>query len=174
MRLIKKEHRRMAIYAVGDIQGCFDSFLALLDQIQFDKTQDTLWLTGDLVNRGPKSLDVLRFIQSLGKHCRVVLGNHDLHLLAVAYGVQTLHPHDTLTDVLNAPDRDEVIDWLRVQPLFFYHDESQFAMAHAGLAPMWDVQKALLLSHEVETVLQSDTPQAYLEGIDRKSTRLNS
>src|SRR3990167_6046311 len=106
----------MATYAIGDIQGCFIEFEKLLEQIQFDPTEDILWFTGDLVNRGPRSLEVLRFIKALGDKHKVVLGNHDLHLLAVAYGVSHQHRDDTLDVILTAPDCYALIDWLRHCP----------------------------------------------------------
>ncbi|MDO9221240.1 MAG: metallophosphoesterase, partial [Thiobacillus sp.] len=107
----------MSTYAIGDLQGCHDSLLRLLDKIQFDATADRLWLVGDLVNRGPDSLGVLRFLKSLGDAAISVLGNHDLHLLAVSQGIRKAHRSDTLDDILLAPDRTDLLDWLRRQPL---------------------------------------------------------
>jgi bis(5'-nucleosyl)-tetraphosphatase (symmetrical) len=108
---------KMAVYAIGDVQGCFTPLLALLDRLHFDYTRDQLWLAGDLVNRGPQSLEVLRFVKALGDRVVTVLGNHDLHLLTVAYGRRRLKPKDTFTDVLTAPDRDDLPTWLRHRPL---------------------------------------------------------
>ena len=108
----------MATYAIGDIQGCAKTFLALLETIEFKPKEDQLWLAGDLVNRGPGSLTVLRYIYSIKESVQIVLGNHDLHLLAVAGGVGTLRDDDTILDILNAPDRQELLEWLRQQPVY--------------------------------------------------------
>jgi bis(5'-nucleosyl)-tetraphosphatase (symmetrical) len=151
----------MTIYAIGDIQGCFTEFMKLLKQIQFDAHKDTLWFTGDLVNRGQQSLEVLRFIRDLGDNHKTVLGNHDLHLLAVAYGSK-LHDKDTLNAILTAPDREELIDWLRHRPLLYYEEHIGYVLTHAGLAPFWDLAKAQALAKEVEVVLQSDSPAFFL------------
>lgn len=142
----------MAIYAIGDIQGCYDSFRRLLDLCRFDPVLDRLWLVGDLVNRGPRSLETLRFVRSLGAAATTVLGNHDLYLLMVAEGFGKRGKDDTLGSILTAPDRDELIAWLRCQPLM--HLEQGFAMVHAGLLPQWKVKKARKLAAEVETALQ--------------------
>ncbi len=144
----------MATYAVGDIQGCYNELCLLLDKIGFDPTRDKLWLVGDLVNRGPGSLEVLRFVRSLGDSAITVLGNHDLHLLAVAAGVAKLHRGDTLDQLLNAPDRDELLGWLRQQRLL--HAEENYVLVHAGLLPSWTVEQARGLAHEVESALRSD------------------
>lgn len=126
----------MTIYAIGDIQGCYDELLRLLDVINFNENTDQLWFAGDLVNRGPKSLETLRFVKSLGDAAVTVLGNHDLHLLAAACAPQPSHKKGSLAGVLEAPDRDELIDWLRRRPLFHYNDD--FCLLHAGLPPQWD------------------------------------
>ena len=144
----------MATYAIGDIQGCFTQFRCVLDDAEFDPAQDTLWVAGDLVNRGPDSLSTLRYIKSLGNSAKVVLGNHDLHMLAVAYGIKGAHPSDTLDEVMNAPDAEELFTWLRQQPLLYYCAERNYALVHAGLAPQWSIDQALALNQEVETVLQ--------------------
>ncbi len=146
----------MAHYAIGDVQGCYDPLMALLQQCQFNEKTDTLWFTGDLVNRGPQSLDVLRFVKNLPVTPRVVLGNHDIHLLAVAFGHVTLHKHDTLNDILKAPDRDELLHWLRQQPLMHVNKDLGFMLVHAGLYPLWSVDKAQVLAKEVEALLQCD------------------
>jgi bis(5'-nucleosyl)-tetraphosphatase (symmetrical) len=147
----------MSIYVIGDLQGCFEPLQRLLDHISFHPKKDTLWFTGDLVNRGPQSLECLRFVRNLGDCQRIVLGNHDLHLLAVAHNARQAGKNDTLNDILNAPDKHELLDWLMHQPLL--HHEYHFTMVHAGLAASWDLAKAKALAHEVETILQSD--QAY-------------
>lgn len=146
----------MATYAIGDIQGCFTDLENLLKKIQFDSTHDTLWFTGDLVNRGPLSLETLRFVKSLGNKQHTVLGNHDLHLLALAYGAHPGSADDTLMPILDAPDRDELLDWLCQQPLLHHDEALGFVMVHAGLAHNWDLKTAKSLAHEVETVLRSD------------------
>ena len=142
----------MATYAIGDIQGCYDEMRRLLDTIGFDPAQDRLWLVGDLVNRGPQSPEVLRYLRSLGDRAISVLGNHDLHLLVVAAGVRKPHRGDTLDALLAAPDRDELLDWLRRQRLM--HAGEGYAMVHAGLLPQWSIAQALALAREVETALQ--------------------
>ncbi len=143
----------MSIYAIGDIQGCFDDLLRLLDLIKFDEKSDQLWFAGDLVNRGPKSLETLRFVKSLGGSAQTVLGNHDLHLLATAYKQRIPHKKDSLSDVLDASDRDELIYWLRHQPLFHYNDN--FCLLHAGLPPQWDFSQTKKMAKKAEKVLQS-------------------
>jgi bis(5'-nucleosyl)-tetraphosphatase (symmetrical) len=148
----------MAVYAIGDVQGCFDELLRLLDHIEFDPTTDQLWLAGDLVNRGPNSADVLRLAMDLGpKVVKVVLGNHDLHLLANATGVvEHRHHMDTMDSVLDAVDRTELIHWLRHQSLFHHDASIGFSMVHAGLPPEWTIAECLARANEVETVLRSD------------------
>jgi bis(5'-nucleosyl)-tetraphosphatase (symmetrical) len=144
----------MAIYAVGDIQGCHTELVQLLEKIRFNPDSDKLWLVGDLVNRGSDSLQVLRLIKSLGDAAITVLGNHDLHLLAVAYGTGRLHRGDTLDEILNAPDREELLNWLRNQPLL--HVEGNFVLVHAGLLPSWTVEQAASLAGEVERALRGN------------------
>lgn len=146
----------MSTYAIGDIQGCYASLQKLLSVISFDSNQDTLWFTGDLVNRGTQSLETLRFIKSLDKNQRTVLGNHDLHLLAVAHGAHPGKKEDTLHTIFHAPDRDELFHWLLQLPLLHHDDALGYTMIHAGLAPNWNLQTARLLAHEVENILQSD------------------
>src|SRR5574341_422624 len=141
----------MAIYAIGDVQGCSTQLNQLVDRLNFDPTTDRLWFVGDLVNRGPASLAVLRFVKNLGSTARVVLGNHDLFLLAVAEGIVALRQKDTIHDVLAAEDRSELLEWLRCQPL--HHREGSFLMVHAGLLPQWTVDEAAGFAREVETVL---------------------
>jgi len=155
----------MAVYAVGDIQGCYQPLKSLLKKINFNEQSDTLWLAGDLVNRGPRSLDVLRFVQSLGERAITVLGNHDLHLIAVAYGHRKHSKKDTLDGILNAPDADELIDWLRRQKLAHLDTEAGYFMSHAGIPPCWSVQQALDLAGEVERCLQSEHIDAYLQAM---------
>jgi bis(5'-nucleosyl)-tetraphosphatase (symmetrical) len=142
----------VAVYAIGDVQGCYDELRLLLDKIAFDPTRDRVCFVGDLVNRGPRSLETLRFIQRLGAAAVAVLGNHDLHLLAVACGISRTKHKDTFGDILNAPDRDALLDWLRRRPLM--HREGEFYLIHAGLPPQWGLQTALDCAREVETVLR--------------------
>lgn len=144
----------MANYIVGDIQGCLDELKVLLSQIQFDDKNDTLWLAGDLVARGPKSLETLRFVRSLGNAAKVCLGNHDLHLLAVSLGVHKAKTKDKTLPILDADDKDELLDWLRSQPLLLEHDE--FVVCHAGIAPQWNLNQARDCAHEVESQLKGD------------------
>jgi bis(5'-nucleosyl)-tetraphosphatase (symmetrical) len=150
----------MATFAIGDVQGCYDPLRRLLDRINFDPAQDTLWFAGDLVNRGPHTLEVLRFVRSLGSRAVTVLGNHDLHLLVVAAGVRSAHHGDTLDALLAAPDRDELLDWLRRRPLL--HAQPGWAMVHAGLLPQWSIAQAGALSAEVETMLQGPQCSEFL------------
>lgn len=147
----------MATYAIGDIQGCFDEFAALLALIRFDPARDRLWLVGDLVNRGPRSLEVLRKVKELGKAAITVLGNHDLHLLASAYTTsEKVKAHDTLGPIFAAPDRDELLSWLRQQPLLHHDATLGYTMIHAGLPPQWDLATAQSCAHELESALRDE------------------
>lgn len=150
----------MATYAIGDIQGCFDALQRLLAKVDFDRRNDCLWLVGDLVNRGPRSLEVLRFIRNLDDAAITVLGNHDLHLIMVAEGNSRPRNDDTLEPILSAPDRDELITWLRRQPLL--HVQSRFAMVHAGLLPQWSIKQAQALAGEVENALRAGNYRDFL------------
>lgn len=167
----------MSTYAIGDIQGCYQPFMALLEAIHFDKDKDTLWLTGDLVNRGPQSLEVLRFVYALGDRHQIVLGNHDLHLLALAVGAREPSDGDTLSEIMVAPDKDELLDWLRHRPLLVRDEQLGFVMSHAGLCPSWTVDKAMTLAQEVEAVLRGNAwrdffPHMYGNQPDRWSDTL--
>lgn len=147
----------MAIYAIGDVQGCYDELMRLLEQINFDPAKDKLWFAGDLVNRGPHSLEVLRFVKGLGKKAITVLGNHDLHLLAISEGnIKHKSKDHTLDSILQAKDRDELLHWLRHQPLMHHSSKYGFSMIHAGLPPQWDIPSALGHARELEKVLQGD------------------
>jgi len=146
----------MAIYAIGDVQGCYQQLQALISQLKFDAGRDTLWFTGDLVNRGPQSAEVVRFVKSLGNSAVTVLGNHDLHLLAVAYGHQAEKKDDSLQSVLQAPDRDELLDWIRTRPLLHHDTSRRLTLIHAGLAPQWTLQNAIACARDIERELQSD------------------
>ena len=155
----------MAVYAIGDVQGCFDELQNLLKFVEFDPTIDQIWLAGDLVNRGPKSAEVIRFAKQMGPDVvKVVLGNHDLHLLATAAGINEHNHHmDTMESILEAGDREELITWLRHQPLFHHDSELGFSMVHAGLPPQWSLKKVKKRAKEVEKVMQSDNWQDFFK-----------
>jgi bis(5'-nucleosyl)-tetraphosphatase (symmetrical) len=142
----------VATYAIGDIQGCFDSLIALLDRVGYRPAHDRLWLTGDLVNRGPRSLDVLRWVIEQGDRVVSVLGNHDLHFLARALGRGKPKKRDTLDDALEAPDVDRFVEWLRHRP--FVHREGDRLLVHAGLHPRWTAHEATALARQAEAMLQ--------------------
>ena len=150
----------MSTWAIGDVQGCYAGLMELLDAILFIPSEDSLWFVGDLVNRGPDSLGVLRFVRSLEDRATVTLGNHDLHLLAVAFGGQRAKDKDTFNDVLSAPDGLQLCHWLRFQPLLHFSDEHATLMVHAGIPHIWSVVRALALAEEV---------QAELRGVDYAS-----
>lgn len=155
----------MALYAIGDVQGCYEELMLLLEQIRFDPADDRLWFTGDIVNRGPKSLEVLRFVRSLGDQAVTVLGNHDLHLLAIACGHSKLRKDDTLRDILKAPDRDDLLRWLRYRPLLHHDSSLGMDLIHAGLPPQWTVTQAREYAQEVESVLRSERFGKYFENM---------
>lgn len=151
----------MATYAIGDVQGCYTALRQLLDTLVFDPDHDRLWFTGDLVNRGPESLAVLRFIHALGERAVTVLGNHDLHLLAVAYGGARLRARDTLAEVLTAPDRETLLTWLRQQPLLHHDAALGITMVHAGLPPQWTLAQAQDYAAEVSQALRGPSYQDF-------------
>ncbi|WP_338920931.1 symmetrical bis(5'-nucleosyl)-tetraphosphatase [Pseudomonas silesiensis] len=156
----------MATYAVGDLQGCLAALQCLLKRVAFDPTQDRLWLVGDLVNRGPQSLDTLRFLYSIRESLVCVLGNHDLHLLAAGQNIERLKKADTLREIIEAPDCAELLDWLRQQKLMHYDEQRNVALVHAGIPPQWSLRKALKCAAEVETALRDDNLfPAYLDGM---------
>ena len=164
----------MTRYAIGDLQGCDQELHALLGRLKFSADRDRLWFVGDLVNRGPGSLAILRLVRSLGDNAIVVLGNHDLHLLAVAHGAHRRRKSDTLDEVLAAPDRDELLEWLLARPLA--HAQGDDLMVHAGVVPQWTVAQTLTLAGEVSSALRRD-PRALFEHMygnepDRWSERL--
>ncbi len=146
----------MATYAVGDLQGCLEPLKCLLKRVAFDPTKDQLWLVGDLVNRGPASLETLRFLFAMRDSLVCVLGNHDLHLIAAAHNIERLKKNDTLREIIDAPDCAELIDWLRQQKLMHYDEQRDIALVHAGIAPQWTVKKALKRAAEVEEALRDD------------------
>ena len=146
----------MATYAIGDVQGCYKQLQELLSAIQYSPDQDLLWFVGDIVNRGPDSLQTLRFIRSLGDRAITVLGNHDLHLLAIANGRGVANKKDTLQDILHATDRDELLDWLLHRPLMHYDKHLDVCMVHAGIHPEWTTNEALIYAGEIEAALQGE------------------
>jgi bis(5'-nucleosyl)-tetraphosphatase (symmetrical) len=151
----------MATIAIGDVQGCYDQLMRLLERSGYDERRDTLWFVGDLVNRGPQSAQTVRFAKSLGERQVTVLGNHDLALLVVAAGLAKPHRGDTFDDVLRAPDREELLAWLRHQKMM--HAGNGYAMVHAGLLPEWGIARALELGREVEAALQGPDHRAFLK-----------
>ncbi len=144
----------MAIYAIGDVQGCYSELCRLLEKIDFDPAGDTLWFCGDLVNRGPESLQTLKFVKSLGNSALTVLGNHDLHLLALHHGVKKVRDSTSLRKILKSSDRDELMDWLQTQSLLHYDKRHKAVVVHAGIHPAWGLSKARKLAGEVEAALQ--------------------
>ncbi|MGY2259882.1 symmetrical bis(5'-nucleosyl)-tetraphosphatase [Pseudomonas sp. SDO55104_S430] len=156
----------MATYAVGDLQGCLEALQCLLKQVAFDPAKDRLWLVGDLVNRGPQSLETLRFLYSIRESLVCVLGNHDLHLLAAGHNIERLKKADTLREIIDAPDSAQLLDWLRQQKLLHYDEQRNVALVHAGIPPQWSLRKALKYAAEVETALRDDNLfPAYLDGM---------
>lgn len=151
----------MARYAIGDLQGCYHSFMQLLAKLNFAPGRDQLWLVGDLINRGTGSLPVLRWVYAHREHIKVVLGNHDLHAIAVAHAVRPPHRFDTLAPLLAAEDGEALLHWLRHQPLMVLEDD--YAMIHAGLYPQWSLLQAKALAAEVEAVLQSPDYLGFLQ-----------
>lgn len=153
----------MSIYAIGDIQACYDELRRLLDSLSFDPDSDRLWLVGDLVERGPKSLETLRFIKSLGDAAISVLGNHDLHLLATHAGVRRPDPGSSLHAVLKAPDCGELMHWLRYRPVMHSDPTLKLTMVHAGIPPQWDYATACRLANELENTLRNDGYREFLQ-----------
>ena len=151
----------MAEYAIGDVQGCFSELRLLLQKIDFDPVHDHVYFVGDIVNRGPQSLETLRFIKNLGESAVTVLGNHDLHLLSVAYGASKTKRRDTFGDILGAADREGLLDWLRTRPLL--HLTGEFYLIHAGLPPQWDMDTAVNCAQEVETVLRGEAAGEFFQ-----------
>jgi bis(5'-nucleosyl)-tetraphosphatase (symmetrical) len=154
----------MATYAIGDVQGCFTTLERLLRRIEFDSGSDRLWLVGDLVNRGPSSLEVLRWARSMGDRLTVVLGNHDLHLIARAEGVRERRRRDTFDRILEAPDRDALLEWLIGRPLF--HRDGDFVLVHAGLHPEWSLEEAEAVAWEAQEALRSRRRYALLQRVE--------
>lgn len=172
----------MTDYAIGDIQGCYERMRDVLGKVDFSPSRDRLWVAGDLINRGPSSLETLRYIEGLGSSAVVVLGNHDLHMLAVALGGHPPKRKDTLSDILDAPDHDRLVAWLRQQNLAVRDEGRNLVMVHAGIPHVWSVDQAMACAREVEAVIRGDgagdyfahmygnQPAAWderLEGMDR-------
>ena len=153
----------MATYAIGDVQGCFEQLQQLLKKLEFNSDKDKLWFAGDIINRGPASLETLRFIKSLGDNAITVLGNHDLHLLAVANGRGKQGKKDTIQSILNAKDKDELLDWLIHRPLMHYDENLDACLVHAGIYPYWSIPQALDHAREVEAFLQSSKSHEFFQ-----------
>ncbi|OLS64496.1 symmetrical bis(5'-nucleosyl)-tetraphosphatase [Pseudomonas putida] len=156
----------MATYAVGDLQGCLEPLKCLLERVRFDPAVDRLWLVGDLVNRGPQSLETLRYLYAMRDSLVCVLGNHDLHLLAVWHNIERLKKSDTLREIVEAPDAADLLDWLRRQKLLHFDETRGTVLVHAGIPPQWTLGKALELASEVEDALRDDLRiKQYLDGM---------
>lgn len=153
----------MAIYAIGDLQGCYDPLRRLLDKLQFDPNQDQVWFAGDLVNRGKQSLETLRFVSSLGKSAITVLGNHDVSLICAFHGLRK--PHRTLSELVAAPDYAELVAWLAQQPFLHIDERLGYAMSHAGISPQWDLATAQTCAQQLSAQLNSDNPLAWLKAV---------
>jgi bis(5'-nucleosyl)-tetraphosphatase (symmetrical) len=156
----------LAVYAIGDIQGCYNAFRRLLDKINFDPQKDHLWLTGDLVNRGSDSLKTLRFIKNLGQAVTTVLGNHDLHLLALHFEAKPLNKESIwLEEILNAHDRESLMEWLRQKPLVHYSKNNDRFLVHAGIHPDWTIEQAVSYAKEIAVILQGDNCKQLLNAM---------
>lgn len=153
----------MTRYAVGDVQGCLEPLKCLLDDVNFDRHNDQLWLVGDLINRGPQSLETLRFVKSLGDCTRIVLGNHDLHFLAIHYRAMAPSQSDTFDELLAAEDRDELVQWLQQQPLMHSDPDGNFHMTHAGIPHVWTIEKAQQLATEVHQALTGNSANDFFQ-----------
>ena len=154
----------MATYIIGDLQGCFEPLQRLLKHISFDQQQDQLWFCGDIIARGPQSLECLQFVKQLGPSATTVLGNHDLHFIACHYGISQSKAQDNLQPLFDSPQREELVHWLCQQPLLQVSSDQRFMMVHAGLAPEWQLNDAIAACAEVEQVLRSD-PVKLLQGM---------
>lgn len=146
----------MTDYAIGDIQGCYDELQTLLELIEFDSSQDRLWLVGDIINRGPHSLKTLRFVKNLGNRAITVLGNHEIYAMAAFHNIVHYDPGNTFYEIFEAPDCDELLHWMRHRPLLYYEKENNAVMVHAGIPPVWNLHDALNYARELETALRND------------------
>jgi bis(5'-nucleosyl)-tetraphosphatase (symmetrical) len=160
----------MAVWAIGDIQGCYDPLKKLLKKIKFNPKKDTLWLAGDLVNRGDKSLEVLNYLYSIKKSIRVVLGNHDISLIATYYGVKK--PNPSIQPILDAPNAKELIEWLRSQPFLIWDFKLNYMMAHAGISPQFDFGMAVKYASKIEKKLRAKNPKPWLKDMFKSSSTL--
>lgn len=155
----------MATYAIGDLQGCLDPLERLLDRLAFDPAQDRLWFVGDIVNRGPQSLEALRFVRALGDRAITVLGNHDIHLLGCRFGTRKTRGRDTLEPILEADDRDELLDWLRRRPLLHHDPDLDWTLVHAGIAPSWTLEQAVEEARATEAAMAGKDPGRFFTEI---------
>jgi len=155
----------MSTYVIGDIQGCLSELKQLLKKIKFSADKDLVWFTGDLVNRGPKSLETLRYVKSMGNNAVSVLGNHDLHMLAIAYNLQKQRPSDTFNTILHARDKDNLIDWVANLPLVHSAYNGQYVLVHAGIYPAWHITQAIQYASEVEQALRSEQRIEFLSNM---------
>jgi bis(5'-nucleosyl)-tetraphosphatase (symmetrical) len=161
----------MTTYAIGSVNGCYQSLLNLLEKIQFDPENDNLWFAGNLINRGPESLAILRFVKGLGKKAVTVLGDQELHLLRLADGFIRSEANDILAEILNAPDRDELLKWLRQRPLIHHDSKLNFTLVHAGIPAEWSFSQALTFAYEVESVLSLGNYKLLLENLEQDQSR---
>ncbi len=161
----------MSTYAIGNVKGNYQVLLRLLEKIQFDPENDHLWFTGNLINEGPESLAVIRFVKDLGKKAVTILGNQELHLLAVAEGVEPPEAGDTLDEILNAPDKDELLKWLRRRGLIQHDSKLNFTLVHAGISAEWSFSQALTFAYEVDSVLSQGNYLAFLENRGQDQSR---
>ena len=161
----------MTTYAIGSVNGCYQSLLNLLEKIQFDLENDSLWFAGNLINKGPESLAVLRFVKGLGKKAVTVLGDQELHLLRLAEGFIPSEANDRLAEILNAPDRDELLKWVRQRPLIHHDTKLNFTLVHAGIPTEWSFSQALTFAYEVESVLSSGNYKLLLENLEPDQSR---
>ena len=173
----KRRPEAMAVYAIGDVHGCYTALRTLLERIGFDPAVDTLWFTGDLVDCGPQSLEVMRFVKDLKDAAIVVLGNHDMHLLAIAAGAAQLKPHNSFQPILAAPDREALLTWLRTRLLLHHDSGLNYTLVHAGLLPQWDLAESQSLARELENVI-ANRPASFFPHIfgdlpNRWDKRLN-
>lgn len=152
----------MSTYVFGDIQGCFDEFQSLLEKVSYDETRDQLWFVGDLINRGKKNLETLNFVMSQ-KNAITVLGNHDLHFLAVATNCHKPSSKDTFSDILKSDDLAKIVDWLRQRPLIHHDPYSGFTLVHAGIPPNWNLQTSIIRAQEVESILRGENYRSFLQ-----------
>ena len=146
----------MTTYVIGDLQGCLSPLRRLLDHINYDPADDALWFVGDLINRGPESLETLRYVKALGDQAISVLGNHDLHLLAVVKGIREASGKDTLQEIIDAPDRDDLCRWLATRPVLHTDARLKHTLVHAGIHPAWSLKRAHKIADDLQETLRTD------------------